>query len=1012
MASPGAPNIQLNPQATLNSLSFYWNEPSNIGAGPITNYILLNQNTIVSTILGPSTYNIQISSLTNTIDYNFQLAAINDYGQGPYINFMTAQPGTLAAGLTNVNSQVVGINAIAVNWNYVTNLNESTAEAFAITATAPVSSFSSIQTMAYPNQSSILISNLPVNTTSTIYTATVQVINDAGWSLPILSNSNISTRTLALWLDGNDIDYSGISPRDGFRITRWIDKSGNGRHAISPSGNPIVRASNQKNLFAAFFNGSSNLTVTYTNFPRVYTVFTVQYLSVNNASFQRVVDNDQRLFVGVLGPNVATFTGNGSWSDTNANTPNINNFQAWCLVSMVVNNTTLNPFVNGTAQNAKTTTTALFNNLFIGGSQQQWNGYIGEILIYNNVLNTAQRQQVEGYLAVKWNLKRNLPVVHPNYVINPTSVMLPWVPAPLPTAPFIRSFTNITSNGFTVTWNGGTYATSYTFTLGGNSVTPVSQTINSATFSGLTANTGYVVQITAINASGSVLSLNAGPTGSFLWLDASDATTITFSSSNLVNRWSDKSGNSNHMTQSVVGNQPTLTSSFRNGLSAMNMGASGFFGNTTMTFGPPPYSIFAVAVNSGSAYQYIIGSPNDGRIFFGTNTNNFTTFVGNGSWNELNANTPLRSVLSLSLLGLTNQGTNTTLIPYFNGVPLDAKNGTATVTTGLYIGCSNGQNQFWNGTICEVIIFNSALSEFDRQSIEGYLAWKWGLQTSLPSTHLYYSASPQSSTLITGPTQPTALSSSSVTNNAFTVNWSSVTGATSYTYTLNGILVTPTTSTSTSATFTNQLVGTNYTVIVTAVSASGSTPSAPIVITTLGPSQPTNPQVTGMTTTGFTLIWSGGSGATSYNYLLNNIPIIPSTDNGVSTNSAIFTTLNSGTNFTIVVQAVSSGYTNSSSQITTNTLGPSNPNALWQTASSATGFTVNWLGGLGASSYTYTINGVTTTPLVNNGVRHNSAVFTGLTIGNVYQVVVTAINASGSASSVVTNFYTTPTAPS
>lgn len=233
MASPGAPNIQLNPQATLNSLSFYWQEPSNIGTGPITNYMLLNQNTSVSTIIGPSTYNIQISSLTNTTDYNFRLAAINAYGQGPYINFMTAQPGTLAAGVTNVNSQVVGINSIAVNWNYVTNPNEGTAEAFAITTTASTINFSSFQTMAYANQSSILISNLPINTTSTIYTASVQVINDAGWSVPTLSNSNTITSALALWLDGNDISYTGISPRDGFRIIRWIDKSGNGRHAIT-----------------------------------------------------------------------------------------------------------------------------------------------------------------------------------------------------------------------------------------------------------------------------------------------------------------------------------------------------------------------------------------------------------------------------------------------------------------------------------------------------------------------------------------------------------------------------------------------------------------------------------------------------------------------------------------------------------------------------------------------------------------------------------------------------------
>lgn len=775
MALPGAPNIQSNPQAAINSLSFFWQEPTTTGTSPITNYVLLNQNTSVSTIIGPSTYSIQISSLTNTTDYNFQLAAVNASGQGPYINFMTAQPGTLAAGVTNVNTQVAGINAIAVTWNYLTNPNESRAEGFVVTTTASTVNFSSIQSFAYGNQSSIFISNLPINTTSTTYTAIVQVINDAGWSVPITSNSVTGTRTLELWLDGNDIDYSGVSPRDGSRITRWIDKSGNGRHAISPSGNPIIRASNQKNLLAAFFNGSSNLTVTYTSFPTSYTVFIVQQLTVNNASYQRAFDNNGYLFVGVNGPNVATFTGNGGWADVLTNTPNVNNFQAWCLLSMTVTNTTLIPYVNGTAQNSKTTNNAVFNNLFIGGSTQQWNGYIGEILIYSIVLGTRRRQEVEGYLANKWNLQNNLPIAHPYYAANPTSVMLPWIPGPAVIVPVIMSFTNVTGTSFTVTWTGGTYASSYTFTLAGNSATPSTLTNNTATFSDLAANTAYLVIITATNGTGSLSS------------------------------------------------------------------------------------------------------------------------------------------------------------------------------TGVSV--------------------------------------------------------------TTGPTQPSSLTSSNVTQNAFTVNWSTVTGAISYTYTLNGVQVTSTTSTSTSATFTNQLVGTNYTLVVTANSASGSTPSIPIVVTTLGPSQPTSPQVIGITTTGFTLSWSGGSGATSYNYLLNNIPTIPSTDNGVSANAAIFTTLNSGSNFTIVIQAIVDTYTNSSPPITTRTLGPSNPYNLWQTNSSATGFTINWLGGFGATSYTYTINGNSVTPAVNNGVEQSSAVITGLTIGNVYSVVVRATNAAGNADSISTNFYTIPTIP-
>jgi len=42
----------------------------------------------------------------------------------------------------------------------------------------------------------------------------------------------------------------------------------------------------------------------------------------------------------------------------------------------------------------------------------------------------------------------------------------------------------------------------------------------------------------------------------------------------------------------------------------------------------------------------------------------------------------------------------------------------------------------------EVLIYNSYLSTNQRQQIEGYLAWKWGLQANLPANHPYFFAPP------------------------------------------------------------------------------------------------------------------------------------------------------------------------------------------------------------------------------------------------------------------------------
>jgi len=46
------------------------------------------------------------------------------------------------------------------------------------------------------------------------------------------------------------------------------------------------------------------------------------------------------------------------------------------------------------------------------------------------------------------------------------------------------------------------------------------------------------------------------------------------------------------------------------------------------------------------------------------------------------------------------------------------------------------------GLLGEIIVVNSALSDSDRQKLEGYLAHKWGMAGALPSGHPYKSAPP------------------------------------------------------------------------------------------------------------------------------------------------------------------------------------------------------------------------------------------------------------------------------
>ena len=76
----------------------------------------------------------------------------------------------------------------------------------------------------------------------------------------------------------------------------------------------------------------------------------------------------------------------------------------------------------------------------------------------------------------------------------------------------------------------------------------------------------------------------------------------------------------------------------------------------------------------------------------------------------------------------------------------NSSSGTVVSTSaGIYIGAfvSGSVLYPWSGYMGEVLIYNKVLSDVYRQYIEGYLAWKWGMQSYLTPTHPFYNATPQ-----------------------------------------------------------------------------------------------------------------------------------------------------------------------------------------------------------------------------------------------------------------------------
>jgi hypothetical protein len=91
------------------------------------------------------------------------------------------------------------------------------------------------------------------------------------------------------------------------------------------------------------------------------------------------------------------------------------------LLEFVNNGTTLTHYSNAasyasgsaTSYSAGLTTGVGGRLQTTGGLVELMVGTIYEVVVFSSALSTAQRQQVEGYLATKWGLQGSLPASHP-----------------------------------------------------------------------------------------------------------------------------------------------------------------------------------------------------------------------------------------------------------------------------------------------------------------------------------------------------------------------------------------------------------------------------------------------------------------------------------------------------------------------------------------------------------------------------------------------------------------------
>ncbi len=159
-----------------------------------------------------------------------------------------------------------------------------------------------------------------------------------------------------------------------------------------------------------------------------------------------------------------------------------------------------------------------------------------------------------------------------------------------------------------------------------------------------------------------------------------------------------------------------------------------------------------IAVNNQTWYNPSACVMYDGAVFAGSDTNAVMYRYGNGATVDVNVS----SITGGPRVVMLRKNATTTSM-FVNGTELSNKSVSFTYSNNLaqpwYVGGVTGsiQNFLYDpgsdhmtGGLYEVLNFTSTLTQSDRQKVEGYLAWKYGVQANLPVSHPYFSSPPTS----------------------------------------------------------------------------------------------------------------------------------------------------------------------------------------------------------------------------------------------------------------------------
>jgi hypothetical protein len=222
------------------------------------------------------------------------------------------------------------------------------------------------------------------------------------------------------------------------------------------------------------------------------------------------------------------------------------------------------------------------------------------------------------------------------------------------------------------------------------------------------------------------------PTGTALWLK-NDASTGSVGNGNPVPTWYDQSGNSRNATAAGTA-RPTYETNFQNGLPGLPFnGSSNHIGTGSFTLNQP-VTVFIVG-NMTTVNGYMVIDTTGSFLFYAPDSTHFGCFAG------ATLQQAVTSMSNVAVMGCVFNGGSPNSVNSYNGTEVTGNTGTSN-GSGISLGGKPTGQSLCAGALLEVVVYASLADANLRACTEGYMAWKWGLQSNLPSGHAYKNAAP------------------------------------------------------------------------------------------------------------------------------------------------------------------------------------------------------------------------------------------------------------------------------